>query len=162
MDLSIDTFHAIVITTATTSVVIVRDERVFVALPNPTQHSYFSSGHIALEANLLDIVIFQVDIIALEANGKDPFCNILDTKKQIESLVQEIFKFYHVGINGRKGSGLVGWLYNSEKQLCSSSASKLQAESKSITCKTLICSERDDEKYCKLLVIRSTSPKKKH
>jgi hypothetical protein len=42
MDLSIDTFHATLLTTATTVVFIAHDESP-VALPNPTQHSYFSS-----------------------------------------------------------------------------------------------------------------------
>ncbi len=51
MDLSIDTFHAILLTTATTIVVIVRDESLVANFPI-----------------LLNIVIFQVDIVALEAN----------------------------------------------------------------------------------------------
>jgi len=45
MDLSIDTFHATLLTTATTMIVFIAhdDESPVVALPNPTQHSYFPS-----------------------------------------------------------------------------------------------------------------------
>jgi hypothetical protein len=43
MDLSIDTFHATLLTTATTTIVFIAHDESPVALPNPTQHSYFPS-----------------------------------------------------------------------------------------------------------------------
>jgi hypothetical protein len=42
---------------------------------------------------------------------------------------KKIFKFFIMWvINGRKGSGLVGWLYNSKKQLAHQVDQILQAE----------------------------------
>jgi hypothetical protein len=76
-------------------------------------------------------------------------------------LVKENFKIYHVCINGRKGvAWLVGyitpknsWLVKWIKITSGERASPSRAKH--------WCSERDDEKYCKLLVITPTPPKTK-
>jgi hypothetical protein len=76
---------------------------------------------------------------------------------------KKIFKFFIMWvINGRKGSGLVGWLYNSKKQQLAHQVDQIyKPREQGHHVQNTDVLKRDDEKYCKLLVLRPTPPPKK-